>query len=234
MRSLPPGRRRLGAHHPQSRITISLGPKSVAPDAVIVRPQLYFLDLQASLRISSHHFTSHLLPSPAFRYLRFDNPIISNPTATTFPRKRPKQATKMGCGGSKEKNAGESTEMARPAESRAPQHDTSIPITGEGATVKARRSPDNPIVYFDIAIGGQPVGRVQIELFLDVVPATSENFRQFCTGEFRSGGYKGSTFHRVVSDLPKQDGRNGCVINGGTDSQFHDPRRRLFEWRWNG
>jgi cyclophilin family peptidyl-prolyl cis-trans isomerase len=46
---------------------------------------------------------------------------------------------------------------------------------------------------------GQPVGRVQMELFMDVVPATSENFRRFCTGEFEEGGYKGSTFHRVVS-----------------------------------
>ena len=50
---------------------------------------------------------------------------------------------------------------------------------------------------------GQPLGRVQFELFLDVVPATSENFRRFCTGEFSGGGYKGSTFHRVVSPLPK-------------------------------
>jgi peptidyl-prolyl isomerase H (cyclophilin H) len=115
----------------------------------------------------------------------------------------------MGCGGSKQ-NAGESTEMARPSQtqpttttaSHAPQHQTNnIPVANEGPTVKAKRSPDNPIVYFDIAIGGQPIGRIQMELYLDVVPATSENFRQFCTGEFKRGGYKGSMFHRVVSIL---------------------------------
>jgi peptidyl-prolyl isomerase H (cyclophilin H) len=112
----------------------------------------------------------------------------------------------MGCGGSKQEKGGEATEMARPSQpataSHAPQHQTNnIPVANEGPTVNAKRSPDNPIVYFDIAIGGQPMGRIQMELFLDVVPATSENFRQFCTGEFKRGGYKGSSFHRVVCQL---------------------------------
>lgn len=37
----------------------------------------------------------------------------------------------------------------------------------------------------DITIGGQPAGRIQMELFADVCPKTCENFRQLCTGEFR-------------------------------------------------
>ena len=60
----------------------------------------------------------------------------------------------------------------------------------------------NPVVFFDIAIGGVSCGRVRIELFADIVPRTAENFRQFCTGETRRNGkpigYKGCTFHRVI------------------------------------
>jgi cyclophilin family peptidyl-prolyl cis-trans isomerase len=44
-----------------------------------------------------------------------------------------------------------------------------------------------------------------MELFLDIVPATAENFRRFCTGEFQGGGYKGSTFHRVVRTILRAD-----------------------------
>jgi hypothetical protein len=141
--------------------------------------------------------------------------LLKHPTETLYPpihhnTNSPTPTAIMGCGSSKSgETAGESTEMARPSQhpptqkpqpSAAPQHATS---SGPNhATVKARRNPDNPIVYFDIAIGGQPMGRVQMELFLDVVPATSENFRRFCTGEFSGGGYKGSTFHRVVCFSP--------------------------------
>jgi len=39
----------------------------------------------------------------------------------------------------------------------------------------------------DITIGGQPAGRIQMELFADVAPKTAENFRQFCTGEHKCG-----------------------------------------------
>lgn len=49
---------------------------------------------------------------------------------------------------------------------------------------KANTSKKNPIVFFDLSIGGKDIGRVKMELFANVVPKTAENFRQLCTGEF--------------------------------------------------
>ncbi len=37
--------------------------------------------------------------------------------------------------------------------------------------------PTNPLVFFDISIGGKPSGRIEFELRKDVVPKTAENFR---------------------------------------------------------
>ena len=48
----------------------------------------------------------------------------------------------------------------------------------------------NPKVFFDMAVGGEDVGRIEMELRADVAPKTAENFRQLCTGE-PGFGYKG-------------------------------------------
>lgn len=70
-------------------------------------------------------------------------------------------------------------------------------------------------MFFDVAMGGQPAGRVKMELFADIVPKTAENFRQFCVGEHKQNnlpvGYKDSTFHRVIKDFMIQ---GGDFING--------------------
>ena len=76
-------------------------------------------------------------------------------------------------------------------------------------------SRGNPVVFFDISIAGIASGRIKMELFADVVPKTAENFRQFCTGEYRRNnlpiGYKGCTFHRVIKDFMIQ---GGDFLNG--------------------
>ena len=63
----------------------------------------------------------------------------------------------------------------------------------------------NVVVFFDIAIGATPVGRMTIELFKNVTPKTAENFRQLCTGEHVVGnipmGYKRCIFHRVIPNF---------------------------------
>jgi len=70
----------------------------------------------------------------------------------------------------------------------------------------------NPVVFFDMTIGGQPAGRIEMTLRADVVPKTAENFRCLCTGEKgqgRSGKplhFKGSAFHRVIKDFMCQGG----------------------------
>jgi len=94
-----------------------------------------------------------------------------------------------------------------------------------------------PRVYFDVALGGTPAGRVTIELRADVVPRTAENFRALCTGEKGTGRsgknltFKGSSFHRIIpgfmcqgGDFTNGDGTGGESIYG---AKFPDENFRL-------
>ena len=65
---------------------------------------------------------------------------------------------------------------------------------------------DNPRVFLDIELDGEPAGRVAITLYADTVPRTAENFRMLCVGggTGRSGNklhFKGSKFHRIIPDF---------------------------------
>ena len=78
------------------------------------------------------------------------------------------------------------------------------------AAVTAAAKRGNVVCFLDVTVGGHPVGRLRIELFVSVAPRTCENFRQFCTGEHRIGGravgYKSSVFHRVIPEFMVQGG----------------------------
>eukprot|EP00929_Paragymnodinium_shiwhaense_P120416 TRINITY_DN92359_c0_g1_i1.p2 TRINITY_DN92359_c0_g1~~TRINITY_DN92359_c0_g1_i1.p2 ORF type:complete len:311 (+),score=79.20 TRINITY_DN92359_c0_g1_i1:98-1030(+) len=69
-----------------------------------------------------------------------------------------------------------------------------------------------PRVFFEIGMNNAPAGRVEFELFNDVVPKTAENFRALCTGEKGKGRngmplcYRGSSFHRVIPGFMLQGG----------------------------
>ena len=43
--------------------------------------------------------------------------------------------------------------------------------------IKGDDPKENPVVFFDVTIGGSPKGRIEMELRADVVPRTVENFR---------------------------------------------------------
>ena len=83
-------------------------------------------------------------------------------------------------------------------------------------------NPNNPKTFFDIAVDGEKIGRIEMVLAKDVVPKTVENFRALCVGENPSLSYKGCPFHRIIpnfmcqgGDFTNKNGTGGKSIYGG-------------------
>ncbi|CAG0907018.1 unnamed protein product, partial [Darwinula stevensoni] len=60
-------------------------------------------------------------------------------------------------------------------------------------------------VWFDMSIGGEPAGRIEIGLFGKTVPKTVKNFVELAKLP-KGEGYKGSMFHRIIKDFMLQGG----------------------------
>merc|ERR1712185_470250 len=105
------------------------------------------------------------------------------------------------------------------------------------APAPGRRLQAKPKVFFDMNIGGASAGRIVMELRADVVPKTAENFRCLCTGEKGTGKsgkplhFKGSSFHRVITQFMCQGGDftagNGTGGESIYGSKFADENFQL-------
>ncbi len=97
---------------------------------------------------------------------------------------------------------------------------TGLFLTSSLQSAEVNSSNKRPQVFLDVAINGQPAGKIVIELYSDIVPKTAENFRALATGE-KGFGYKGSIFHRIIpsfmlqgGDFMQGNGKGGKSIYG--------------------
>ncbi|OQS06079.1 peptidyl-prolyl cis-trans isomerase H [Thraustotheca clavata] len=76
---------------------------------------------------------------------------------------------------------------------------------------------ENPIVFMDITVAKEVIGRLLIELRADIVPKAAENFRALCTGDCKDSRgrplhYLGThDSHLQAGDI---DGNGGLCVYG--------------------
>ncbi|XP_028295744.1 putative inactive peptidyl-prolyl cis-trans isomerase-like 6 isoform X2 [Gouania willdenowi] len=106
----------------------------------------------------------------------------------------------------------------------------SFKALAEESYITHLKKTGHQFVFMDIMIAGEAVGRLLFELFSDVCPKTSKNFEALCTGECglsQTGGfplcYKGSLFHRIVSNGWVQGGDISTERRGDGGQSIYGP-----------
>lgn len=81
----------------------------------------------------------------------------------------------------------------------------SSPTDADADSGQVRSQAARPRVFFDIDVAGEPIGRLVFELYGDVAPRTTENFRALCACDRGDDlCYRGTAMHRVIPGFVAQ------------------------------
>lgn len=114
--------------------------------------------------------------------------------------------------------------------------DDSVQAHIDDSHIRGPPPPDHEVtakVYFDVSLGGEPLGRITLGVFGREVPRTAANFVELARGGHEHikgvhhdryyGHYEGSSFHRIIKhfmiqggDFENNDGTGGRSIYGPT------------------